>query len=188
MPAKKKTPVTKRSTTRRPARSVPTAESSLNFTALVDAIRQVHEQSTAVVNRTVNTTLTLRNWVIGGYIREYEQNGADRAEYGTRLLERLSDSLKDCLDRSYTGRYLGLCRQLFDVYPGIRKSVISEFAPISGLVAPLSSGAVAIQKSAISESERPIFAISIVRSLTEQFPAALEPAIRETATPESGGT
>ncbi len=71
MPAKKKTTVTKRK-----PRPTTKAEGSLDFTALVDSIRQVHEQSAALVNRTVNTTLTLRNWVIGAYIREYEPNGS----------------------------------------------------------------------------------------------------------------
>jgi hypothetical protein len=97
-----------------------------DFTALVNAVRRVHDTCAAAVNRTVNTTLTLRNWFIGGYIRDYEQNGSDRAQYGIRLLEKLSESLQGCLDRCYTGRYLGLCRQLFDAYPSIRKSVISE--------------------------------------------------------------
>jgi len=41
----------------------------------VDAIRQVHEHSAAAANRAVNTTLTLRNWAIGAYIRTYEQQG-----------------------------------------------------------------------------------------------------------------
>ena len=102
---------------------------SLNFSGLVDAIRQVHQQSATVVNRSVNMALTLRNWTIGGYIRLYEQNGADRARYGARLLDNLAEALQKGLDRCYTGRYLGLCRQLFDVYPEIRKSLISEFAP-----------------------------------------------------------
>ncbi len=97
-----------------------------DFTDLVEAVRRVHSECAAAVNRTVNTTLTIRNWLIGGYIREFEQNGSDRAQYGARLLQRLSESLQACLDRCYTGRYLGLCRQLFDVYPSIRKSVISK--------------------------------------------------------------
>jgi len=109
-----------------------------DFTALVAAVRRVHDECAAAVNRTVNTTLTLRNWLIGGYIRDYEQNGADRAQYGIHLLEKLSDSLQGCLDRCYTGRYLGLCRQLFDAYPSIRKSVISEsgIALLPGILEP----------------------------------------------------
>ncbi len=34
----------------------------------------------------INVSLTLRNWVIGYYILEYEQRGADRADYGGHLL------------------------------------------------------------------------------------------------------
>ena len=37
-------------------------------------------------------SLTLRNCAIGCYIRDYEQNGADRAKYGERLLENLSEA------------------------------------------------------------------------------------------------
>ena len=81
MPMKKKTAVTKR----KPSLTAKTGR-SLNFVALVDSIRQVHEQSAVLVNRTVNTTLTLRNWLIGAYIREYEQRGADRAQYEEALL------------------------------------------------------------------------------------------------------
>jgi len=126
--------------------------SAQDFTALVDAVRLVHDQCAAAVNRTVNTTLTLRNWLIGSYIRDYEQHGADRAKYGTRLLEKLSNSLQECLDRCYTGRYLGLCRQLFDVYPSIRKSVISESdtALLPGILKPAVEQP-DIRKSVISE-------------------------------------
>jgi predicted nuclease of restriction endonuclease-like (RecB) superfamily len=123
-----------------------------DFTALVDAVRRVHDECAAAVNHTVNTTLTLRNWLIGSYIRDYEQNGADRAQYGIHLLEKLSDSLQGCLDRCYTGRYLGLCRQLFDAYPSIRKSVISEsgIALLPGILEP-SVARPKTRKSVISE-------------------------------------
>ncbi|MFZ4397059.1 MAG: PDDEXK nuclease domain-containing protein [Kiritimatiellia bacterium] len=134
---------------------MPTEISGIGFTALVSAIRQVHEQCAATVNRTVNTTLTLRNWIIGGYIREYEQNGADRAAYGTHLLEKLADSLQEGLDRCYTGRYLGLCRQLFDTYPEIRKSVISESGPSILTIPSQPEPMRSIRKSAISKLHPP---------------------------------
>jgi len=125
---------------------------SMDFTTLVAAIGQVHAQSAAQANRVINVSLTLRNWAIGAYIRNYEQQGADRAQYGAQLLERLSTALLATLDRCYSGRYLGLCRQLFDVYPAIRKSVISESAWLSLRVhGSLLADASAIQKSAISE-------------------------------------
>lgn len=55
-----------------------TNEHKLSFEKLVDAIRQVHDELAAQAGRAVNISLTLRNWLIGLYIREYEQNGADR--------------------------------------------------------------------------------------------------------------
>lgn len=127
----------------------------MDFPALVSAIRHVHAQCAATVNRAVNTTLTVRNWIIGGYIREYEQNGADRAAYGTRLLETLADRLQEGLDRCYTGRYLGLCRQLFDTYPEIRKSVISESGPSVFPMPSPTEQVRSIRKSAISKLHPP---------------------------------
>jgi len=43
-----------------------------DFDALVSAIRQVHEHLAAQAGKAVNISLTLRNWAIGCYIREYE--------------------------------------------------------------------------------------------------------------------
>ena len=71
-----------------------TASGAPNFAALVEVVRQVHEQSAAAASRAVNVSLTLRHWLIGRHIREYEQSGADRAEYGERLLERLAGELR----------------------------------------------------------------------------------------------
>lgn len=126
----------------------------MDFPALVSAIREAHEQCAAQAKRAVNVALTMRNWLIGNYIREYEQNGADRAAYGMRLLETLADELREGLDRCYTGRYLGLCRQLFDTYPEIRKSVISESGPsaLPSLTEPAASN----RKSAISDLHPPL--------------------------------
>ena len=66
-----------------------------NFEKLVGIIRQVHEELASQAGRAVNISLTLRNWLIGFYITEYEQNGTDRAEYGIRLLENLSYRLSE---------------------------------------------------------------------------------------------
>jgi len=102
---------------------------SFDFTTLVAAIRQAHEHMAAQASRAVNVSLTLRNWAIGCYIREYEQNGADRAQYGSQILDHLSRELQESLDKCYTDRYLRLCRQFYETYPQIRKSLISIFRP-----------------------------------------------------------
>ncbi|MBI4517203.1 MAG: DUF1016 family protein [Deltaproteobacteria bacterium] len=109
---------------RKPAK-VKTSEHGLNFTALVEAVRQVHERSAATAARAVNVSLTLRNWLIGRHICEYEQRGADRAEYGDRLLERLAEALRR-RDADMSARSLRLYRQFYLVYPEIWQSAIAK--------------------------------------------------------------
>jgi len=51
----------------------------LTFEHLVVSIRGVDAELAAQACRAVNVSLTLRNWLIGCYIAEYELRGADRA-------------------------------------------------------------------------------------------------------------
>jgi len=113
--------------------------SKLIFNELVASIQEVHEQLAAQASKAVNVSLTLRNWAIGCYLREYEQKGADRATYGKLIVERLADELQSSLDRCYTGRYLRLCRQLYEIYPQIRKSLISKFGRLKIRKSPISA-------------------------------------------------
>lgn len=70
------------------------ADPALDFATLVDAVRSVHEHCAAQASRAVNVSLTLRNWLIGAYVHEYELRGADRATYGERLLSELAERLE----------------------------------------------------------------------------------------------
>ena len=90
-----------------------------NFEKLVSSIRQAHEEMAAQAGRAVNLSLTLRNWLIGFYITVYEQNGSDRAEYGTRLLENLSSRLAEGGMDGVASRSLRQYRQFYLVYPEI---------------------------------------------------------------------
>jgi len=103
-----------------------------DFGALVVAIRQAHEQMAAQAGRAVNISLTLRNWVIGCYIREYEQNGADRAQYGSNLLESLSEKLIKAGMEGMAPRTLRLYRQFYLIYPQIWQTLSAE--SMSGLL------------------------------------------------------
>ena len=44
--------------------------------------------------KAVNISLTMRNWIIGLYIAEFEMHGADRAGYGDKLLASLAAELE----------------------------------------------------------------------------------------------
>lgn len=98
----------------------------VNFTGLVDAIRTVHEQLSRHAAKAVNISLTVRNWLIGHYIREYEQHGADRAEYGKQLLERLSERLRAQGMSDVSARTLRLCRLFCQMYPAIGQTVSAK--------------------------------------------------------------
>lgn len=96
---------------------------ALSFERLVAIIGQAHADLAAQALRTVNASLTLRNWLIGFHIEEYECRGVDRQQYGQKLLDRLSKSLiqkgvSRC-DRRELYRY----RQFYLTYPQIRESL-----------------------------------------------------------------
>jgi hypothetical protein len=51
-------------------------KSAMTFDQLVASIRQAHDELAAQAGRAVNVSLTLRNWIIGCHIHEYEQGGS----------------------------------------------------------------------------------------------------------------
>jgi predicted nuclease of restriction endonuclease-like (RecB) superfamily len=97
-----------------------------NFEKLVGTIKQLHEELAAQAGRAVNISLTLRNWLIGRYIAESEQSGADRAEYGARLLENLSSHLAEGGMEGVASRSLRQYRQFYLIYPGIWQTVSAK--------------------------------------------------------------
>jgi len=82
-------------------------------------------QGTAV--SAVNQSLTIRNWLFGHYIVEYEQNGEDRAKYGSELLKKLTNRLSIKNIKGLSDRSLRNCRQFYLAYPEIGP-VLSDFA------------------------------------------------------------
>ena len=75
----------------------------LEFSILVTRIQELHTSLQNEAAKSVNTMLTLRNWMIGYYIAEYELRGSDRAEYGDKIIETLAIELKK-LDVSRTDK------------------------------------------------------------------------------------
>ena len=98
----------------------------LDFNELLKAIHQVHDHIANQANRAVNISLTLRNWIIGYYIREYEQNGADRAEYGEKLLTYLAAQLDALGVTGCSARSLRQYRQFYLTYPEIRQTLSAK--------------------------------------------------------------
>jgi predicted nuclease of restriction endonuclease-like (RecB) superfamily len=88
----------------------------MNFDKLVASIQSAssHLQQDAV--KAINIRLTFRNWLVGFYIVEYEQNGEDRAQYGQQLLATLAREINI---KGLGETNLKLCRQFYLVYPEI---------------------------------------------------------------------
>ncbi len=112
----------------------PTGQRAHDFSALVDAVRSVHEQCAIQAGKAVNASLTLRNWLIGGYIHQYQLNGADRASYGDRLLEALADRLSDAKVSNCNRRQLYRYLRFYRLYPEIVGTLSPPFA---GLLPPV---------------------------------------------------
>lgn len=66
---------------------------SHTFEELSSVVSQTHHLAQSGAVKAVNQLMTLRNWLIGCYIVEYEQKGSDRAKYGDRLLKRLEENV-----------------------------------------------------------------------------------------------
>lgn len=101
----------------------------LNFPQLVEAIHSIDNALNTQANRAVNICLTLRNWLIGLYIREYEQHGQDRARYGEGLLEILAVALQQIGITRSDARELRRYRLFYLTYPQIRESLPPELRP-----------------------------------------------------------
>jgi hypothetical protein len=96
----------------------------MEFELLADSIKQINDKASSAAKSAVNQLMTLRNWAIGYYIVEYEQDGSDRAEYGSHLLKNLEKQI-DQKGMNYT--LFKACRQFYKVYPQIGSTVSSEF-------------------------------------------------------------
>jgi hypothetical protein len=96
----------------------------MRFNQLIDIINETHSTLQQKAASAVNQGLTIRNWLIGFYIAEFEQNGEDRAKYGDRLLEKIAESTINI--RGLSLRNLKLCRQFYARYRQIGQTVSAQ--------------------------------------------------------------
>lgn len=88
------------------------------FDELSASVLQTHQTAQVGAIRAVNQMATLRNWLIGCYIVEYEQKGSDRAKYGDRLLKRLEESVNT---KGLNETLFLASRRFYIYYPQIRE-------------------------------------------------------------------
>jgi predicted nuclease of restriction endonuclease-like (RecB) superfamily len=131
----------------------------VEYTRLLDGIDLINSTAQATTSKAVNQILTMRNWVIGAYLIEYEQEGSDRALYGEALLRKIADDLYTRGLKGFSMTNLKAFRKFTQTYPALAKS-----QTLSDLFMPLLRS-IAEQKSQT---------LSDLSSLTLNQPAALE--------------
>ncbi|MCD6010337.1 MAG: hypothetical protein K0Q79_199 [Flavipsychrobacter sp.] len=95
----------------------------MKLDSLISQINSLDGALKHEATKAVNRLLTIRNWLIGYYIVEYEQNGEDRAKYGDNLLNILSDSLSV---KGLSETNLKINRSFYLAYPVIAQPVLDE--------------------------------------------------------------
>ena len=98
-----------------------------NLDVLSGHIFEVHSYFKSYAAKQINNALTLRNWIVGYYLVEYEQSGKDRAEYGKKTLKTLSEKLSKKNVKGFSDRNLRLCRQFYLEYPKIWQLITAKF-------------------------------------------------------------
>ena len=97
----------------------------MDFEALVKHISTIQNTLQAQAAHAVNLALTSRNWLMGCYIVEFEQNGEDRAAYGEQLLKKLEQRLKT---KGLNERRFREFRRLYLVYPQLKEPITQYIA------------------------------------------------------------
>jgi predicted nuclease of restriction endonuclease-like (RecB) superfamily len=87
------------------------------YPSLRDEIVGLLQSARQTAARTVNALITATYWEIGRRIVEAEQQGKRRAEYGQRLIERLSDDLSTRFGRGFSSRNLEQMRMVYLAWP-----------------------------------------------------------------------
>ncbi len=95
----------------------------MKYAQLLTAIYSTSQDLLGRAAAAVNQALVIRNWLVGAYIVEFEQHGADRAMYGARLLETLADDLGARAVRGCSADMLERMRQLYQEYPQLKSCI-----------------------------------------------------------------
>jgi len=141
----------------------------MNLEQLVTQLRDLDSSLKSHVTQSANIGLTLRNWLVGAYIVEFEQNGAERAEYGSELTHQLAQELQI---KGLNARTLANCRLIHLQYPSILQTLSAKF-PSTNILQTV---------SALFANTDKDNAIEIPQSLSAEFKSQSSQAIGKSQT------
>jgi predicted nuclease of restriction endonuclease-like (RecB) superfamily len=142
----------------------------VDYQKLLHDIALINASTQVAALRAINQILTIRNWLMGAYLIEYEQNGLDRAAYGAQVLERLAQDLKQQGIKGLAVSNLRSFRQFALTYPQLAQPHI--FSKIISLTPLLPSE---IRQTLSGEFKSGEFNPNEPRS-TEEYIASVTPA------------
>lgn len=90
---------------------------ALKYSELLFNIGSTLQKARENAIKAINTELVRANWEIGRHIVEYEQQGREKAEYGSSLLTDLAKDLKVKYGKGFSKSSIYLCRQFYIKYP-----------------------------------------------------------------------
>lgn len=87
------------------------------YNELINKIGVLLEKGRKKAAQTVNTILLQTYWLVGRHIVEFEQDGEEKAEYGTFLFERLSKDLTQLYGQGFSRANLLYMRKIYLTFP-----------------------------------------------------------------------
>lgn len=105
-----------------------------DYNALYSDSCAIIEDARQQAYRVINIHLTLRNWRLGERIAREELDGADRAEYGKRIITTLAQDLTKDYGKGFDYSSLYQYIKFYRLFPEILDAV----SPISGIVDAMS--------------------------------------------------
>jgi predicted nuclease of restriction endonuclease-like (RecB) superfamily len=88
----------------------------VKYTKLLENIGSSLEKGRLLVAKSINIELLKTKWEIGKHIIEFEQNGNEKAEYGSNLLNKLSYDLKLRYGKGFSRRNILDMRRFYLYY------------------------------------------------------------------------
>ena len=93
------------------------AETGTNIMSIYNNIATILDNARKNSYRAINASMVKAYWEIGKIIVEEEQNGSERAEYGTYLMRNLSKKLTKDFGKGFSLVNLKYMRQFYIVFP-----------------------------------------------------------------------
>ncbi len=144
-----------------------------NISQLISTINDVHSELQSTAANAVNKALTVRNWLIGYYILEYEQNGEDRAQYGDKVIDTLAQKLKTI--KGVDRRSLYKFRQFYVVYqyltPTVKFYLKQNFGTLSQNSILSIVGSLTPQLDAKNESDQKVGSVTTLSTTNLLVPS-----------------